>query len=166
MIIDNTLKTVAYLVACLETAGKQTTAYERAKTVTEDVVNQMPLTAGDWTKAFLVSHYFVFYVVEGLLPDNTGEVIGKAVDKAKTYAVEFYTKATSKDFTPVYTPYDTAVDLEGSFSMSYSTAKSLLGVTDEEFDLLLSKGLINNTLNNGMVLTSDVMREVKSKGLQ
>ena len=148
MIIDNTLKTVAYLVACLETAGKQTTAYERAKTVTEDVVNQMPLTAGDWTKAFLVSHYFVFYVVESWLPDNTGELIGKAVDKAKAYAVMVFEKAQFPErFTPVYTPYDTAIDLEQSFSMS--------------------SGIINKSLlNDGMVLTSDVMREVKSQGLQ
>lgn len=162
MIIDNTLKTVAYLVACLETAGKQTTAYERAKTVTEDVVNQMPLTAGDWTKAFLVSHYFVFYVVEGLLPDNAGELMGKAVDKTKAYAVEVYNKATTKGFTPEYTPYDTAVDL----TMSYSAAVALLGVTNEEFDLLLSSGIISEALVVGMVLTSDVMREadLRTKG--
>jgi hypothetical protein len=94
--IDKILYTLAFVVAGLEDASTSTSAFDIANESATSITDKLPLTPGPWTKAFLVSHYFVLYFVQELLPDNASELVAQAKDRLAELATSAYNSLQSK----------------------------------------------------------------------
>jgi hypothetical protein len=96
--LSKTLHMTAYLVAGLEHIVTSTKAFDKADSEAMSTLENLPVTTGrdDWTKSFLVSHYFMFFLVQDLLPDNTSDLVLAAKDKLVELAKQHYNKLSAK----------------------------------------------------------------------